>query len=263
MGKVIAVTGKGGTGKTAVSTMVVRALLNAGAGPILAVDADPNANFHATLGVTPDATLGGVRESQIRQPGVIPAGMSKPEYFEYRTREALVEAAGFDFLAMGRPEGSGCYCFANSLLRDALGRLEKGYSWIVVDCEAGLEHFSRRTAAAIDLMLIMADPSRRALETVGTVIELARSLATPVGEVAVAVNRCPAPPPEPVTTALRELGLKANAFLPQDPLVADLDMRGSPLLDAGETSPLLRVVRDLMAQTRCAGLLFRPTGQTR
>ena len=263
MGKVIAVTGKGGTGKTAVSTMVVRALLDAGVSPILAVDADPNANFHSTLGVTLEMTLGSIRESQIRKPGVIPAGMSKPEYFEYRTREALVEAASFDFLAMGCTEGPGCYCFANSLLREALGRLEGGYSWIVVDCEAGLEHFSRRTATAIDLLLILADPSRRALETVSTVIELARSLATPVGEIAVAVNRCPAPPPEPVTTALRELGLEANAFLPQDALVADLDMRGQPLLNAAETSPLRHAVRDLLAQTRCAGPLFSPIRQTR
>lgn len=258
MAKVIAVTGKGGTGKTAVSTMIVRALLDAQAGPILAVDADPNANFHTTLGVTPEITLGGIRESQIREAGVIPPGMSKPEYFEYRTREALVEATGFDFLAMGRPEGPGCYCFANSLLREALGRLESGYAWIVVDCEAGLEHFSRRTATAIDLLLILADPSRRAVETVGTVLALADSLATPVGEIAVAINRCPTPPPEAVLEALAEQGPAAAAFLPQDPLVADLDMRGQTLLDAPESSSLRQAVRAMLAQTQCAGPLLRP-----
>jgi len=126
-------------------------------------------------------TLGGVRENQLSEPGAMPPGMSKPEYFEYRTRQALVESIGFDFLAMGRPEGPGCYCFANSMLREALGRLESGYAWIVVDCEAGLEHFSRRTASAIDLLIVLADRSRRALETVKTVSELAQSLATPVG----------------------------------------------------------------------------------
>jgi len=260
VGKVIAVTGKGGTGKTAVSTMVVRALLDAGARPILAVDADPNANFHATLGVTPEITLGSIRESEIRKPDVIPPAMSKPEFFEYRTREALVEANGFDFLAMGRPEGPGCYCFANSLLREALGRLEAGYAWIVVDCEAGLEHFSRRTASAIDLLLVLADPSRRALETIRTVADLAQSLATPVAEVAVAVNRCPAPPPEPVLAALSELGLTADAFLPQDPLVTDLDMRGAPLLDVAESSPLRQAVRDLLAHSKSAGALFNSSG---
>lgn len=263
MGKVIAVTGKGGTGKTAVSTMVVRALLDAGVGPILAVDADPNANFHATLGVVPELTLGGIRETQIREAGVIPPGMSKPDYFAYRTQEALVEAVGFDFLAMGRPEGPGCYCFANSLLRDALGRLEGSYAWIVVDCEAGLEHFSRRTAAAIDLLLILADRSRRALETVNTVSELARSLATPVSEIAVAVNRCSSPPPAPVAATLHELDIVAQAFLPEDPLVADLDMRGQTLLDAPPSSALRQAVRDLLAQTRTAGPIFSPTGQTR
>jgi len=259
MAKVIAVTGKGGTGKTAVSTMVVRALLDVGAKPILAVDADPNANFHATLGVTPEMTLGSIRESQIREPGVIPPGMSKPEYFEYRTREALVEATGFDFLAMGRPEGPGCYCFANSLLREALGRLESGYAWIVVDCEAGLEHFSRRTATAIDLLLILADRSRRALETVSTVTALASSLATPVGETAVAVNRCPQPPPEPVLASARELGFTVDAYLPEDPVVADLDMAGASLLQAPVDSPLRQAVRELLARTKTVGALFTPT----
>lgn len=257
MGKVIAVTGKGGVGKTAVSTMVVRALLDVNARPILAVDADPNANFHATLGVEPGMTLGSIREVDVRDPDAIPSGMSKPEYFEYRTRQALVEAKGFDFLAMGRPEGPGCYCFANSLLREALGRLEATYQWIVVDCEAGLEHFSRRTASHIDVLLVMADASRRSLETVNTVVELANSLATPVGETIIAVNRVPTPPPPALLAATQELGFTVNAFLPQDELVGQLDMEGKPLLDAPPDSPLRQAVRELLAGTKAAGPLFK------
>lgn len=262
MGKVIAVTGKGGTGKTAVATMVVRVLLDAGARPILAVDADPNSNFHATLGVTPEMTLGSVREAEIREPGVVPPGMSKPEYFAYRTQQALVESIGFDFLAMGRPEGPGCYCFANSLLRDALGRLESTYSWIVVDCEAGLEHFSRRTASAIDLLIILADPSRRALETVNTVIQLARSLDTPVGEIAVAVNRCPSPPPAALTETLRELDIAPQGFLPEDPLVTELDIQGQTLLNVASDSVLRQAVADLLAQTATVGPLIGSAANT-
>ncbi len=259
MGRVIAITGKGGVGKTAVASMVVRTLLDAGARPILAVDADPNANFHATLGVTPEMTLGSIRESEIRQPDAIPSGMSKPEYFEYRTRQALVEATGFDFLAMGRPEGPGCYCFANSLLREALGRLEAAYAHIVVDCEAGLEHFSRRTASHIDLLVILADASRRSLETVKTVVDLAASLATPVSETVVAINRAPSPPPAALAQTAAELGFEVSAYLPEDPMVTELDMQGRPLLHASPDSPLRQAVAALLTGTRTLGpILSQP-----
>jgi len=256
MGKVIAVTGKGGVGKTAVATMAVRALLDVGAKPILAVDADPNANFHTALGVQPEITLGSIREAELRQPGALPAGMSKPEYFAYRTQQALVEAEGFDFLAMGRPEGPGCYCFANSLLRDALSRLEASYAYIVVDCEAGLEHFSRRTASHIDLLIVLADISRRALETVKTVLELAASLHTPVGEIVVAINRVTEPPPAPLTQAVQELGLQVQAYLPEDPLIAKLDLQGQPLLRIDGESALRLAVRKLLARTQTLADVF-------
>ena len=253
MAKTIAITGKGGTGKTAVSSMVVRARIDAGGKPVLAVDGDPNANFHATLGVDVDITIGGIRESEIEERQLLPPGMSKPEYFEYRTRQALVESTGFDFLSIGRPEGPGCYCFANSMLRAALGKIEGGYSWIVVDCEAGLEHFSRRTAGAIDLLVILSDPSRRGMQTARNVISLADSLETHLGEVVVAVNRCPDPIPEAMAKAAEDLDLTINACLPEDAEVGRRDLYGDPLLTIPDDSPLLGAVRSLLGATRVVG----------
>ena len=253
MAKTIAITGKGGTGKTAVATMAVRTLLDAGLTPVLAVDADPNCNFDAALGVQPELTLGGVRESEVAERGLQPAGMSKPEYFEYRTRQALVEGVGFDFLAMGRPEGPGCYCFANSLLRDALDRLVNAYEWIVVDCEAGLEHFSRRTARSIDLLVALSDPSRRGLDTVRNVLNLAASLETPVGETVVAVNRCPSPVPQGVLDSAAALGLEVAGYLPEDPEVTRRDVLGEPLLATPGDGALLSAVRELLAGTKTVG----------
>lgn len=253
MAKTIAVTGKGGTGKTAVATMVVRTLLDAGFKPVLAVDADPNCNFDAALGVEAELTLGGVRESEIEERGLQPAGMSKPEYFEYRTRQALVESVGFDFLAMGRPEGPGCYCFANSLLRDALDRLVDAYEWIVVDCEAGLEHFSRRTARSVDLLVVLSDPSRRGLDTVRNVLDLAAGLDTPVGEAVVAVNRCPSPVPQGVLDSAAALGLEVAGYLPEDPEIARRDVMGEALLETPDDGALLGAVRELLAGTTTVG----------
>jgi CO dehydrogenase maturation factor len=106
---VIAVSGKGGTGKTTISSLLIRSLIEEGQRPVLAVDADPNANLHEALGVEVRETLGNMREEAFTKN--IPPGMSRHDYIRYRFRQALVESDGFDLLAMGRPEGSGCYCF--------------------------------------------------------------------------------------------------------------------------------------------------------
>src|SRR5512137_3064466 len=114
----IAITGKGGVGKTTVAGLVVTRLIAAGRKPVLAVDADPNTCLDTVLGVRPRQTIGGVREEarQIAGKG-LSAGISKQDLLEIKIAESLVEANDFDFLAMGRPEGPGCYCFANNVLR--------------------------------------------------------------------------------------------------------------------------------------------------
>ena len=142
MGKIIAVTGKGGVGKTTVSALMVRLLVEAGQGAVLAVDADPNLNLNTALGVTVEQTVGDVREEGLDRAAQLPGGMAKSEFLQLRVQEALVEHTGFDLLAMGRPEGPGCYCFANSILRACVDRVGKQYAYVVIDCEAGLEHLS-------------------------------------------------------------------------------------------------------------------------
>ncbi|MBC7286708.1 MAG: AAA family ATPase [Armatimonadetes bacterium] len=260
MGKTIAVTGKGGTGKTAVASMVVRVLLDAGARPLLAVDGDPNSNFGGALGVRAELSVGSIRESEIEDRGLLPAGMSKPEYFEYRIWQALVETDGFDFIEMGRPEGPGCYCFANSMLRTALDKLAGRYQWIVVDCEAGLEHFSRRTAGDIDLLVLLADPSYRGLETARKVLDLAASLGTRIGESVVAVNRCPDPMPAQLVAAAARLGITISACLPEDAEIKRRDLSGEPLISIPGNSPLLAGVRAFLASTRTVGPVLAGSG---
>ncbi|MDD1646013.1 MAG: AAA family ATPase, partial [Methanomicrobiales archaeon] len=121
----VAISGKGGTGKTTVAALLVQSLVEAGVRPVLAVDADPNANLHEALGVVVRETLGEMREDAFQKS--IPPGMSRTDYIRYRFRQALVESDGFDLLAMGRPEGQGCYCFANDLLQTCMRLLEKDY----------------------------------------------------------------------------------------------------------------------------------------
>ena len=155
----IALSGKGGTGKTTISSLLVRAFIDAGECPVLAVDADPNANFHEALGVEVKETLGSMREEAFTRN--IPPGMNRHDYVRFRFRQALVESNGFDLVAMGRPEGTGCYCFANDLLSECMQQLEREYRFLVIDTEAGMEHISRGTIGKPDVLLIVSDPGAR------------------------------------------------------------------------------------------------------
>ncbi|HID11122.1 MAG TPA: carbon monoxide dehydrogenase, partial [Candidatus Latescibacteria bacterium] len=139
---IVAVSGKGGTGKTTIAALLVRKLMRMD-GPVLAVDADPNSNLGEQLGMEVGETIGDIREEVLEEE--LPPGMTKDRYLELRIQETLTEGEGVDLLTMGRPEGPGCYCYVNHLLRGFLDRLSKNYRHIVVDNEAGMEHLSRRT----------------------------------------------------------------------------------------------------------------------
>jgi CO dehydrogenase maturation factor len=186
----LAVTGKGGVGKTTLAALAVRWLIEQGRGPVLAVDADPNTCLDALLGVRADCTVGSVREEAKR---IVQAGdnggMSKQELLDLKIQESLVEADHFDLIAMGRPEGPGCYCYANNVLRGVLGRLAEQYPSVVIDNEAGLENLSRRTVQKVDWLVFVADPSARGLLTARRLYDLALEMGTSAGSMGVVVNR--------------------------------------------------------------------------
>jgi CO dehydrogenase maturation factor len=172
---IAAVIGKGGAGKTTVAALLLRRLLEAGETPVLAVDADPSSCLAAALGIPATRTLAQEREA-LRDGAERPSAMSQAEWLALRIGETLEERSGFDLLTMGRPEGPGCYCFVNNLIRDQLDRLARSYRHVVLDCEAGLEHLSRRTAGRPDLLVCVTSRARMAAETVrralATVVEL-------------------------------------------------------------------------------------------
>ena len=171
----IAVSGKGGTGKTTICSLLIRELVAAGHGPVLAVDADPNANLHEALGMELYETLGSMREEAFSRQ--IPAGMGRREYLAFRFHQVLAEAEDIDLVAMGRPEGQGCYCFANDVLRECMQQLAHHYRFMVMDTEAGLEHISRGTVGHPDLLLVVSDPGARGLRTIDRI----RTTATQLG----------------------------------------------------------------------------------
>lgn len=254
MGKTIAITGKGGVGKTTVSALMVRLLVEAGKGPVLAVDADPNLNLNAALGVKLERTVGDVREEGLNRAASLPGGMAKSEFLRLRVQEALVENTGFDLLAMGRPEGPGCYCFANAILRACVDQIGKQYAYVVIDCEAGLEHLSRRTAGDMDYLLILSDSSLRSLDTAKRVAELTKELRLKVGQVTFAFTRIRDGVPPDLLAAAAERGLPTPLRVPEDPELRELDGQGQPLVAVRADSVALEAVRGLLGEM---GLLPR------
>jgi CO dehydrogenase maturation factor len=237
----IALSGKGGTGKTTTSSLLVRAFIDLGERPVLAVDADPNANLHEALGVTVRETLGSMREEAFSRN--IPPGMNRHDYVRLRFRQALVEAEGFDLVAMGRPEGSGCYCFANDLLSECMGDLEREYRFIVIDTEAGMEHIARGTIGMPDLLLIVSDPGARGLRTVGRIRSIATQLGLAPEKIRVVFNRYRS------GAAPVDIGTESPiAIIPDDPLVERADLDATPVSDLAEGSPARKAVTDLARQ---------------
>lgn len=239
----IALSGKGGTGKTTISSLLVRSFIAMGETPVLAVDADPNANLHEALGVTVRETLGSMREEAFTR--TIPPGMNRHDYVRFRFRQALVEAEGFDLIAMGRPEGSGCYCFANDLLSECMGDLGRDYRFIVIDTEAGMEHIARGTIGRPDLLLVVSDPGARGLRTISRIRDIAIQLGLERGKIRVVFNRFRGGT-APVDTGTEQ----PVAVIPDDPCIEQADLRAAPVSLVPPESPAHAAVRSLAEKIR-------------
>jgi len=246
MSYTIAVAGKGGTGKTSLAAVIVRYLKNKNAGPVLAVDADPNANLGESLGITPASTVGRVLGDFQKSKMDIPAGLTKDAYIERRLNEALTETPGLDLLTMGRGEGPDCYCYPNDMLRKFMDSLSGSYNYIVMDNEAGLEHLSRGTTNDVDDLLIVSDATVKGVRTVARVQELIGELGLAVKRQQVVINRAPGSLDPLVQGELARLNIVPAAVLPRDDNVFNFDLRMQPLLALPESSPLVQAVKKLM-----------------
>ena len=248
MGYFIAITGKGGTGKTTLAALLVRSLIKRGCRPVLAVDADPNSGLDTVLGVTVRKTLGRAREEtrDMASRGMA-VGVSKQQVLKMKIAECLVEADDFDLLAMGRPEGPGCYCYANNVLKDILAEMASQYPYVVLDNEAGLENLSRRIVRDVDLLVFTADPSRQGLTTVHRLYELAKEMDIRYKKLAVIINRLVG---EPDSSYLEELRKQTAADwaigLPEDGEIAALAREDGGLRAISADNPVAKRLDQLL-----------------
>lgn len=244
MSLILAVAGKGGTGKTTFSSLCIRALLK-NSGPILAVDADANSNLPESLGIEVSKTVGGVLAEFMDAKLKIPAGMPKQAYLELKLNETVAESRDLDLVTMGRPEGDGCYCAANSVLKSFLETLVENYKWVVIDNEAGMEHLSRRTASRIDILVMVSDPSAKGIRTVKKLNDLVDELKIDVTRRHLVLNRTDALD-EAIDAMIRECGVPLIGSIPYDPEVARCDIEGKPLLNLPEESIAVEAVNRMM-----------------
>jgi CO dehydrogenase maturation factor len=250
VGKVIAVTGKGGTGKTAVTAMLIRYLVK-GSGKkyrILAIDADPDANLADALGVEVSKTVGDMREFMQQARYTTPPDTDKQRLFESKLFEILMEEEGYDLLVMGKPEGSGCYCFVNNLLRGIMDKTVKDYDLTIIDTPAGLEHFSRQTIPDLDVLIVVTDESRRGLTTAERIRDLAREIELRYKELYVVVNKVTPDRKDKVLDTAKGLGLNVIGTIPYDETLAKFDLVGDPLIGLPDDSPAVMEMHQVIKE---------------
>jgi CO dehydrogenase maturation factor len=242
MGYTIALAGKGGTGKTTIAGLLIRVLIEDKKDSILAIDADPNNNLGEILGLKITETIGTILDEVAAHPEDIPSGMSKDRYIEYKVQSAVYEAEGFDLLSMGKPEGPGCYCYVNNVLRNVMSKLIKDYRYVIIDNEAGLEHLSRRTTRQADTLLVVSDATPIGLKAARRINELAQQLKIDIKKRLLLINRCE---PEREKQKIADTGLKTIGCLAFDRELDRLSQNGNSLMELKDDTALLANLRSL------------------
>ena len=236
--------GKGGTGKTTVSGLLVSRLIKARKGSVLAIDADPNSCLADILGLTDPETIVGICEEVSRGLDKLPAGMTKDRMIEMRVQEAVTEGTGFDLLVMGRPEGPGCYCYVNNLLRGIIGEITKSYDFIVMDNAAGMEHISRRTMGDMNKLVLVSDYSVPGVRAAKKIYDLARELGIRIGGAYLVINKVSGPL-SALEKEIEKTGLDAAGCIPYDEEVVEWSVSNKPVFDL-KSRPILDEAEDIL-----------------
>ena len=241
MPKIIAMAGKGGVGKTTISALILKYLTEKNQTPVLAVDADSNTNLNELLELDVNLTIGQIRKEL---KGDMPPNMTRDQYMEMKVHQSLVEASGFDLMAMGQPDGPGCYCAANQHLAMTMDHLADNYKYILVDNEAGMEHLSRMNLRQIDYLIVVSDPSARGILTAKRIAELTGPLAIEIKKKCLIVNRVPEQAsPElmaKINEAVESTDMPLGGLLPASNELVEQEITGGSYIKLDNEVPVIK-----------------------
>jgi len=246
MPRIIAITGKGGTGKTMLAALLIRLLSGEQEARVLAIDADSATSLRYALGMKIRRTLSEIRAGMIENPEVRKEMMGR--HVRTIVTDIVEHGKGFDLLVMGRPEGPGCYCGINDLLRYGIESLASEYDIIIVDGEAGPEQINRRVLQNIDTLIILTDTSIRGFQTAGVIERTAGARAAyDHGQKGLVINRLRGNNKLVEETALK-VGLKVFGYIPEDENITEHDLLGKPLIELPDKSPSIGAVREILKE---------------
>ncbi|MBN2552999.1 MAG: AAA family ATPase [Spirochaetales bacterium] len=245
MPRTIAVAGKGGTGKTTIAALLITQLILQNRVPVLAIDADPDSNLGDLLGLQPEQSIGDLREEVLDVMKKLPAGMTKASYVEAGLHQIIAEADGFDLIAMGRGEGSGCYCALNNMIRKFSDDLTPSYRWVVMDNEAGLEHLSRRTTRNVDALLVVISDNPLSLRSAEKIQAITEDLDNRIGHKYIVTNMIPEDRMEVFRRRLETLRIPHLIDIPYDPNLEEVIFQGEPLKNLNG-SPIMNTIQTII-----------------
>jgi CO dehydrogenase maturation factor len=250
-GTVIAVSGKGGVGKTTTTALMAKILGESNPDKsILVIDANPDSNLADVLGISVTRTVGMVTEDlkKSMEKSEMPPTMTKEDILETRIFEILRETPSFDLLVMGRGEGEGCYCPVNAFLAHIIDRLVGNYDLTLMDMEAGLEHLSRRTDRDVDIMIVVTDPSSMGLQTAKRVKEVAKEVNIDIKKFYLIGNRFKNELEPMLRREAEKLGYEFIGIIPQDDNIFAHNLTGKPLLDLPPETPAIPAVKQILTR---------------
>lgn len=257
----IALAGKGGVGKTTVAGLIIKHLIENQPGAVLAIDADPSSNLNMVLGLELDWTVGDIREDLLQQVkqsltasgaamGTIAGGVTKRDYLNYQIHSALAEGDRFDLIAMGQPEGQGCYCAVNHNLRQVIDDISKNYRYVIIDNEAGMEHLSRRTTRDVQQLLIVSDPSQRGLVAAERIAKFRHELDIQIEQTWLIINRVPGDIPPPLQAHIDSMDIPLLGVIPADQTLMEFEFNGRPFTDLDNTSAAVTAVAEILQKMK-------------
>lgn len=253
----IALAGKGGVGKTTISGMVIKYLIQTQPGAVLAIDADPASNLNMVLGLELEWTVGEIREGMLAKVkeslgaggaamGTLSGGMSKRDYLNYEIQSAMAEGSRFDLIAMGRSEGPGCYCAVNHNLREVVDNISKNYRYVVIDNEAGMEHLSRRTTRDVNHLLIVSDPTQRGLVTAERIAGFRKDMDIQIENTHLILNRLSGDMPSALAERIEEIDVDFLGSIPSNQELMEFEFSGRPLVELSDDSPVFQSIKLMM-----------------